>query len=169
MRPRTLLIALVVSLALNLFLAGLIVGAVLNRQHGLDHRAAVAGQSARAPLWRAGDALPQEKRRAFRSTLREAALSQQDAVRQSRQLRRQAAAMLEQPTFDAAAAADLMRQARLLDAQTRSVVEGRLMAFAATLSPAERASLAAGLREVMPGQFRDPKPDKAAKLAPWRG
>lgn len=155
MKPRGLIIALVASLALNLFLAGLIVGGAVVARRMAELRPAVGGQ-ARTPLWRAGDALPQPQRRAFRQAIRQAAASTQDQIREGRGLRRDSIAMLEQPTFDAAAARAGMDRARRIDGEARSQLDGAILEFAATLTPEQRLVLAAGLRQAMAGQLRDP-------------
>jgi len=154
-KPRGLIIALIVSVALNLFLGGLIVGgSVVARRLADMQPPPAAGQ--RLPLWRAADALPPPKRRAFRQMFRQAARDTREPVLQSRALRREAIAALEGPDFDAEAAVAGMNQARAKDMQARSEVEARIMRFAATLTPEERELLAAGLRRALAGQLRDP-------------
>jgi uncharacterized membrane protein len=161
MRPRGLIVALVVSLGLNLFLAGLIVGGVVTARRTAEARPAI-GAAPRLALGRAGDDLPRDKRRAFRQALREASRAAQEPIREARGLRREAVAQLERPDFDAAAAIAGMNRARVLDGQGRSAVEAAIMTFAATLTPAERQTLADGLRRTMGGQLRD-RPVRAAK------
>ncbi|MDB5469251.1 MAG: hypothetical protein JWR84_811 [Caulobacter sp.] len=156
MKPRGLIIALVVSVAINLFLAGLIVGGVVVARRATEMRPpALAGQN-RTPLWRAGDELPFPKRRAFRQMFRQAGLDTREAIRESRAIRREAIAAMEQPDYDAKAAIDKMNRARQLDSQARSQVEARMLEFAATLTPDERELLAQGLRRAMAGQLREP-------------
>ncbi len=156
MKPRGLTIALVVSVALNLFLAGLIVGgAVVARRVSEMRPPALAGQN-RTPLWRAGDDLPLPKRRAFRQMFRQAGLDTRDDIRQSRAIRREAIAALEADSFDAKAVTARMNSARQMDTAARGQVEARIMDFAATLTPEERRVLAAGLRRAMAGQLREP-------------
>jgi uncharacterized membrane protein len=147
-KPRGLIIALVVSVAVNLFLAGLIVGGAVVARRVAEMR---------TPLWRAGDDLPPLKRRAFRQMFRQAGLETRDAIRQSRALRREAIAALEGPDYDAVVATRNMNQARALDTQARSQVEARILEFAATLTPEERDVLAQGLRRAMAGQLLEPR------------
>lgn len=158
MKPRGLIIALVISVAINLFLAGLIVGGVVVARRVAEARPAEAAGPNRTPLWRAGDALPFPKRRAFRQMFRQAGLDTRDAIRASRAIRREAIASMEAPGYDAKAAIDGMNRARQLDGQARSQVEARILEFAATLTPDERELLAQGLRRAMAGQLREPPP-----------
>lgn len=159
MKPRGLIIALVISVAINLFLAGLIVGGVVVARRVAEARTAeVPPAAGRTPLWRAGDELPFPKRRAFRQMFRQAGLDTRDAIRESRAIRREAIASMESPDYDAKAAIDRMNRARQLDSQSRSQVEARILEFAATLTPEERELLAQGLRRAMAGQLREPPP-----------
>ena len=157
MKPRGLIIALVVSVAVNLFLAGLIVGGAIVARRVAEMRPPALANQNRTPLWRAGDDLPPLKRRAFRQMFRQAGLETRDAIRQSRALRREAIAALEGPDYDAVVATRNMNQARALDTQARSQVEARILEFATTLTPEERDVLAQGLRRAMAGQLLEPR------------
>ena len=170
MKPRGLIIALVVSVAFNLFLAGLIVGGAVVARRVAEARPVEAAGQNRAPLWRAGDELPQPKRRAFRQMFRQAGLETRDAVGQARAIRREAIASMEAPDYDAAVALEKLNRARQLDGQARSQVEAKILAFAATLTPDERERLAQGLRRAMVGQLREPpaRGDRAPMPPPER-
>ncbi|MBI1405863.1 MAG: periplasmic heavy metal sensor [Caulobacter sp.] len=157
MKPRGLIIALLASLALNLFLGGLIVGGAVVARRVADLAPAAAPQG-RLPLWRAGDELPVLKRRAFRQMFRKAAVSSQEELRASRRIRREAIAALDSPDFNAEAVIARMEEARQTDGRARGGVEAEIMRFAATLTPQERSLLADGLRRAMAGQLRDPPP-----------
>ncbi|MCE3290381.1 MAG: hypothetical protein K0R83_2393 [Caulobacter sp.] len=159
MKPGGLIIGLIVSVALNLFLAGLIVGGVVVARRAAELRPPpMAGAQNRVPLWRAGDELPQPKRRAFRQMFRQAGLDTRDDIRRSRAIRREAIDSLESAGFDAKAAIASMNEARRVDSDARSQVEARILEFAATLTPQERELLAQGLRRAMAGQLREPPP-----------
>ncbi len=158
MKPRGLIVALVVSVAVNLFLVGLIIGGAVVARRVAEWRPTVAAAQARTPLWRAADDLPVAQRRAFRQMFRQAGKDTRDLMLQSRALRREAIAAMEQPDFDATAAIQKMNRARQLDGQARSEVEAKILAFSATLTPAERDLLAQGLRRAMAGQLREPPP-----------
>jgi len=164
-KPRGLIVALVVSLALNLFLAGLIVGGVVVARRAAELRPPAMAQN-RFPLWRAGDELPFPKRRAFRQVFRQAGLETRDDIRQSRAIRREAIAALEADAFDAKAVVGEMNRARQMDTAARGQVEARIMDFAATLTPEERKVLAEGLRRAMAGQLREPPQQGGGPIPP---
>jgi uncharacterized membrane protein len=103
---------------------------------------------ARAPLWRAGDQLSPESRKALRQALRGANQKNQPITRQARAERQAALEALRAPGFDPAEVGRRLASARSLDSQARANVEAALAVYAATLSPAERAVLAQGLSKV---------------------
>ncbi|MDB5431373.1 MAG: hypothetical protein JWP35_2489 [Caulobacter sp.] len=148
MSVRSLAIALIVSAALNLFLLGAGVTAVV-LGHGLKPPVASAAAQ-RAPLWRAGDELPPAHRQAWRDYLREHALSAAPVLRDARSGRRGAWEMLLKPTVDVAAAKAALAKARSGDEQARGIVEDAIVDFAATLPVDERMTLLEGLKRVAP-------------------
>lgn len=164
MKSRWLIIGLVVSVGLNLFFAGLIVGGVGAARRVAEFRPVEA--QARVPLWRAGDGLPPEKRRAFRRMIREAVFETQDDIRGSRALRREALGMLTGETYDAEAAVRAMSEARQGEQTARSAVESAILRFAGGLTPPERRILAEGLTRSMAGQIREPGPRRAGRPGP---
>lgn len=172
---RPLLVGLIVSAALNVFLIGGVAGAVYVRlaekpvappvqlappapvqvappaaapgppvvaQRPLEER------PARTPLWRAGDQLSPESRKALRQALRGANQKNQPITRQARAERQAALAAMRAPGFDPAEVGRRLASARASDSQARANVEAALAAYAATLSPAERVVLAQGLSKV---------------------
>lgn len=102
----------------------------------------------RAPLWRAGDQLSPESRKALRQALRGANQKNQPITRQARAERQAALAAMRAPGFDPAEVSRRLASARSLDSQARANVESALAAYAAALSPDERAVLAQGLAKV---------------------
>lgn len=145
MSARSLAIALFASMALNLFVIGTVVGGLV-----IAHRLHAAGPLARPgvaqqPLWAAADGLPPDHRRAYRALLRGQALDVGRQVREARMARRRAWEGLTAEPFDPAGAARHLADARTLEMQARGNVEQKIVEFAATLPPAERAELAAGL------------------------
>jgi uncharacterized membrane protein len=102
----------------------------------------------RAPLWRAGDQLSPESRKALRQALRGANQKNQPITRQARAERQAALAAMRAPGFDPAEVSRRLASARSLDSQARANVESALAAYAATLSPDERTVLAQGLAKV---------------------
>lgn len=156
MKGRWLYVVLVVSLALNLFGAGLIVGAKVVGRRLLESRPPPA--VLRAPIWRAGDGLSPPYRQAFRKTVREAVLATRDDIREGRRLRQDAIARLGQPNYDANSVAAELRQGRALDQKARDEVEVAILKFAATLPADQRAILSEGMRP----QARPARPNAGA-------
>jgi uncharacterized membrane protein len=150
-RPRPIL--LVVSLALNLFLIGTVVGGL------------VVGQRLRAmrppperggpALWVAARGLPPEHRDAYREVLRGEGGEVRLKLRAAREARTEAWKTLGQEPFDAEAVRQRLAAARAQDAAARKELEDRLVAFAAGLPADERAKLAEGLAQ--PGPRRPPR------------
>lgn len=146
---RTLTVALVASVALNLFVIGAVVGGVV-----VGHRVREVAQvrdGARQPLWRAADGLSPEHQRAYRQLLQAEAGGVGGQMRQARQARREAWSGLTAQPLDGPAISRRLAEARALEMTARAGVEDRIVAFAATLSPAERAELAKGLARSGPG------------------
>lgn len=148
MSPRNLTVALFLSLAVNLFVIGAVVGMFV-----LGHRLrAEGGQAPRQqPLWAAADGLPMEHRDAYRRLLRAQAMGVGRQIHEARLARRDAFAGLGQDPFDAEAARRRLAEARALELQARGEVESRIVDFATTLPAPERAELASGLVRSAPG------------------
>lgn len=147
MNSRALTIALVASLALNLFVIGAVAGGVFIGQRLRDAAPAATGGRPRQPLWTAADSLPPEHRGAYRQILRGQAMEVGGQLREARQARRAAWAGLAADPLDGPAVAKRLAEARALEMTARSVVEERIVTFATTLTPAERAALAEGLTQ----------------------
>lgn len=148
MSPRALTIALLASLAINLFAVGAAVGVFVAGRNAPPMRGQPLGPAA---LWRAGDALPPDQRQAYRDLLRAQSLEVRQEVRQSRRARREAFEALGEDRVDPAAIRSRLDEARRLEMQARGQVEGALVDFAARLPPPERADLALGLTNFAPG------------------
>ena len=146
MSPRALSISLFASLALNLFLVGAIVGGLV-----IGHRIHAAAHQGAHPLWNAADALTPAHRQAYRALLRDQAMTVAVQVRQARRERREAWDGLVSQSFDAAETSRRLAAARALEMQARGGVEEKIVQFAATLPPDERARLADGLAHSNPG------------------
>lgn len=149
MKGRWLLIGLVVSLALNLFLVGLGVGALVfgGGQRGADAQAAAGPR--RAPLWMAGRALSESYRPAYRQVLARATRETRPDLIESRRLKRQAFDAMMATPYDAGVVARDLEKARALEFKARTRVEQDIAAFAATLPPEERSALSEALRAAM--------------------
>ena len=96
-----------------------------------------------------------ENRVALRQTLRAVNQKNQPIIRQARQERRSALQALSTPGADPAEVARRLATARALEQEARTNVESAFAAFAATLSPAERAALAEGLQQIYAAQGRE--------------
>lgn len=157
MNRSALWIALFVSLALNLFGAGLLVG---TRLHAL-RAPTQAMQDLRPgnPLQAAVRDLPPEAQAAWRAQIPAFAASNGPKVREARRLVRETWRSLGTEPFDPKAAEAALAQARALEHDSRVAMDRRLVAFAATLSPADRARLGEALARprgpVRGGQNRD--------------
>jgi uncharacterized membrane protein len=161
MTPRALTIALLGSLAVNLFAGGALVGILVAGARPAPVQERPVGPAA---LWRAGDALPPDDRQAYRELLRTQSMEVRQQVRQSRLARREAFESLGSEPVDAQVVRGRLDEARRLEMQARGQVEGALVDFASRLPPPERAELARGLTEFAPGprpgmrRFQGPPP-----------
>jgi uncharacterized membrane protein len=156
MGQRSLLIALIVSLAVNLFVIGAVVGAFAlgSRVHAFR-----GGGRPVTPLWAAAADLSPDRQTAYRQALRGEAGEVAGKLRAARQARRDAWLSLRSQPFDAVAAATALDRARALEMQARGDVEHRIIDFAAGLTPPERAQLAERLaRAGPPGRRGDGPP-----------
>jgi uncharacterized membrane protein len=147
-RTRTIL---VVSLALNLLLAGAIGGAALMWANLSPQRGA-RGQPTQEPAGR----LSPEHRQAFQAALRTANRSVKDRNDDAHEQRRLAATLLAQPQFDPAAVNAALERARSDDFAVRAQLEQAVVAFAVNLSAQERASLSESLKGGGPRREPDP-------------
>jgi uncharacterized membrane protein len=143
--PRSLLIALFVSLAVNLFVLGALAGVYLFGPR-LHHRPPEFRGGGPAMMMAAA-ALPESERAAYQDALRAEASRVAPQVHEARRIRRAAWARLAADPLDAAAInADLAR-ARALETQSRADVDTAVLGFAAKLPAADRARLSAALAE----------------------
>ena len=139
MNRSALWIALFVSVALNLFGAGLLVG---TRLHGLRPPAAMSqDMRPRNPMQAAIRELPPEAQAAWRAEMPAFAASNGPRVREARRLTRETWRSLGTEPFDPKAAQAALAQARALEHESRLEMDRRLVAFAASLSPEDRARL----------------------------
>ncbi|KQN06494.1 periplasmic heavy metal sensor [Sphingomonas sp. Leaf25] len=133
---------LMVSLALNALLLGALLGGGWM----------LARSPAPAPIARlrdAGNALSTAQQPRFRAMLRQARSANRPLLDRARRARADAAAALVAQPFDQAALAAALDRARVADLTLRQAREAAIIRFAATLSPDDRAALAAGLRTTM--------------------
>lgn len=149
MQPRALWIVAIVSLALNLFLVGAVVGALVIGAHKPPMR---RGEPRPGPaLFAAAQALTPEQQQAYRMALRDQSRAMAPKLREAREARRSAWRRLGEDPVDQAAVARDLDRARALEGEARGAIERRLLAFAAALPADERAQLAERLSRAAPG------------------
>ena len=142
MTPRGLWIALFISLALNVFGVGAVVGARMTGAHlalpGREPPPAEAQVRPRNPVMAAVRTLSPEQQAAWRAQMPEYAQNYGPKVREARRLTRETMRGFGAEPFDQAAVLADLRKARGLEHESRLEMDRRLVAFAATLSPADR-------------------------------
>ena len=148
MTPRRLTIALLVSLALNLFLVGLGVGAWALGPRLMQPSPVVVQGPGRAPLpfWASARALSPQYRPAFKAMLRLALAASVGDIREARKIKRQAFDAMSSEDFDAGKVTADLDRARTLEFGARARLERDMVAFSATLPPDERANHSEAMR-----------------------
>lgn len=139
---RALTIALAVSLTLNVFIVGAVVGAYGAR--GRPDRPPMPGGN---PIMRAAEGLPPDVAGAYRARMRAEGSGAQPLLQQARQARREASEAFGQPTFDKAAAMAALARARTAETAAREKLETAVVDFAAALPVDQRRQIGAGLRQ----------------------
>jgi len=140
MTTRSVKIALVASLLVNIFLIGALIGGATS----IHHRNA---RTIGPPSMRiAGTELPRDERRAFRRALRSARAAAKPQIEASRAAREHAAYLLEQRVFDRSALDKALADSRAADFAVRAQVEAAATTFIANLTPADRMRLAEAMR-----------------------
>lgn len=147
MRPRWLIIALVASLAANLFLIGAGAGVIALGQR-MARQAPAPPRPTGALLW-ATDDLPQPQRRAMRLMLRDLRTQEKADTDRSAALRVAAWSALADPKPDIAAIDQKLAESRQVDIEIRARVEQSIIDYALRMPPADRATFAAGMRRVL--------------------
>ncbi|WP_454827762.1 periplasmic heavy metal sensor [Paraburkholderia xenovorans] len=161
MNGRSLKIVLVVSLVLNVFLVGAIVGGAY--QWFAAHGAAAPVLAQQRALRFAAQTLPAGRQKAFLDSLKNARREGRQYAREGREGRREVLRLLAAPQFDRAALDAALARTREADSHLRAQVEGGVADFAATLSPEERVQFADSLK--LRGQWREPEPPANANRA----
>lgn len=141
MSRRGLVIALIISLAVNLFVLGGLAGAVL-MGFPLHRPPPPQGPPRLAAL---GAELTPAQREAWQSTIRESAVTAGPKIRQARLLRDQAWRSIAADPVDTQAVLAALNQSRTLELQARSEMDRSVVGFAATLPASERGKLAEAL------------------------
>lgn len=156
MNRTVLLTTLFVSLALNVFVVGTFVG---SRFNGGRPESSPTGSGPerrdRNPVNAAIRTLSPEAQAAWRAQAPAFLSTYGPDLRDTRRAIQGAAQGLGADPFDAPAAISNFQRARELEHRTRLVMDRRLVAFAATISPEDRARLARALAR--PRQDRMPR------------
>jgi len=168
MSPRAMKIALIGSVALNLFAlaAGatlLVTRAQVEDRVEAQHRPARAG----SPM-RLVEQLDPAVRQRVRETLRASALAARPDFEEARLKRRQAVEMGRSATFDAVRAEALLEESRNAEIRGRARLEADAVALLATLEPDDRRALSEILtrRGRAAGRDRGGREPSSAKATP---
>ena len=141
MNGRRLKLALLLSLGLNLFLVGLLVGGLLSGRDDERRPRRGAGH-----YWAAAERFDPADRDAFRAMLRREAEENAPRVRALRQARREAQAAVSAPTLDPAAVQAALARAHREELAVRAEVDAAVLQFATRLDAQERAALGEAMR-----------------------
>lgn len=157
MSRRSLLIALIVSLAVNLFVLGGLIGAALM---GWPLHRPPPQQPGPPRLAALGAELTPDQRQAWQATIRQAAQNAGPKLRQARLLRDQAWRSMNADPVDTQAVLAALSQSRGLEFQARSEMDRAVVGFTATLPADERQKLGEALRRRGPqgGRWLDHRP-----------
>lgn len=167
MTPRTLTIALVASLTLNVFVIGAVGGAAVMRHRVMEERARPTKMG--NPLMRVAERLPQDVRARYVARMRQEGAVVWPRMKEARAARAEAAAALSAESYDPASVSAALDRARSAEAATRASLENAVVDFARDLKPEERAVIASALRDPhgrrhggRGGPDRGSKPDASA-------
>ena len=141
MNKRTLMIALAVSLAVNLFAGAAALTVYLNHEAAEERVERPRPDRARIPTMEVVDGLDASRREGVRATLREAALAARPDFQEARQARRNAIALVEAEPFDAAGVSALLEQSRASELRGRARLEADAVRVLSELPPEERARM----------------------------
>ncbi len=131
-------VALAVSAALNLFVVGAVVGAVLMSAKAQYEGTQPRGQT----VWSAADRLPDPARSSLRQMLQQQFDAARPVIRQAHADRLLASGLIASDNFDAAAVATRLASARAAEARVRDQLDAAVLAYVAGLPADQRAKLA---------------------------
>ena len=146
MSNRALMIALAVSLALNLFAVAAGVTVWVTREVAEDRVEDARSSRVRVPLMEVIDTIEPARREPVRAELRAAALSAKPDFHEAREARRQAIALTESEDFDPAAVSALLEQSRASEFRGRARLEVEAVRILSELSPEDRARMSTLLK-----------------------
>ena len=141
---RALIIALAISLTLNVFIVGAVAGAYGARARFSPARPPAPNGN---PLMRAAERLPPEVSAAYRTRMRAESVAARPLVEESREARRAAAEEFGKPSFDKAAAMAALAKARTAETAAREKLETAIVDFAGGLPVEQRRAIGAGIRQ----------------------
>jgi uncharacterized membrane protein len=144
MSPRSLVIALFASLALNLFILGLAAGAYFLGDRMHHRRPEFRGGN---PMMAAGAVLPDNEAEAYRDALSGQVMAERPKVHEARTIRHDAFVRLGADPVDANAINADLDRARVLEGEARGEVDHKIVEFAAKLPAADRAKLGQALAQ----------------------
>ncbi|HEX8568615.1 MAG TPA: periplasmic heavy metal sensor [Caulobacteraceae bacterium] len=143
MTGRRLQTAFFVSLALNLFLVGLIVGGLLISLRGDSARPRPRGAG---HYWAAAQQFDAADREAFEALLRRESQENAPRVTEMRRSRREAQRAMNADAFDPAAVRAALARAHQAELAVRADVDAAVLQFAERLDQDERAALGEAMR-----------------------
>ena len=141
MSPKALKIALIGSVALNLFAAAAVTTLFVTRAQVEDRVEAQHRPPRTGSPMRLVDQLDPAVRERVRDTLRASALAARPDFEEARLKRRQAVDMSRSESFDAARARVLLEQSRVAEMRGRARLEADAVALLATMEPDDRKAL----------------------------
>ncbi len=145
MDRRVLWAGLFVSLALNVFVVGAFMGSRLIREDTPPASAESRPLRPRSPVIQAVRSLSPQSQAAWRAQSAGFARTVGPDTREARRLVRETLRSLGEDHVDTAAAIANLTRARSLEHASRTAMDRRLVAFAASLPPEERAKFAEAL------------------------
>lgn len=131
---------LIISVIVNIFLLGAIVGAAAIWFR--KPTPTIAGGRMRL----AGEQLPEPARTALQKALQETRRASREVAREGRSARDEAARLLSEQTLNQPALSAALARARQADMTMRTRLEDRTVEFATTITRADRLRMAEGLR-----------------------
>lgn len=166
MSPRALAIALVASVAVNLFAVAtgvtLLVGQSRAEARLEESRQPGRDQSYRDIL----RTLDPDVRQQVRAALRDSAQAARPDFQEARAARREAIALAQGETFDAAAVTALLERSRAAETRGRARIETDSIAILETLEPDDRQALSVLLTRHRKNRERAREPEPTAPPSP---
>lgn len=141
MSPRTLKIALAVSVALNVFGGAALVTTLVTRAQVEKRLDAEHRPGRDRPAMAIVRQLDPAVRGRVRETLRESALAARPDFEEARAKRREAVALARAETYDQARVTALLTESRAAEMRGRARLEANAAALLSTLKPADRVAL----------------------------